>query len=77
MRVIGERQAFLWGYGRLFSYENDMTAKNLTVDGINAHLGQSVYGSNSGIPDNAAFWMEGVRPGKILWSRDSRKETLT
>jgi len=38
---------------------------NLVVGGVNKRPGEGVYGSTSTIPENAEFWMEGVRPGKI------------
>jgi hypothetical protein len=41
------------------------TANNLVTSGVNGKAGEGVYGSSSTIPDNAQFWMEGVRPGKI------------
>ena len=41
------------------------TANNLVTSGVNGRAGEGVYGSTSTIPDDAEFWMEGVRPGKI------------
>lgn len=38
---------------------------NLVIGGINAVPSESVYGSNSAIPANSKFYIEGVRPGKI------------
>jgi hypothetical protein len=41
------------------------TANNLVTSGVNGRAGEGVYGSTSTIPDDAVFYMEGVRPGKI------------
>lgn len=38
---------------------------NLVSAGVNMRSGEGVYGSTSTIPEDAEFWMEGVRPGKI------------
>ncbi len=40
-------------------------AVNLVTGGIFAAPGRSVYGSTSDILSTSAFWMEGVKPGKI------------
>ena len=42
-----------------------LTPNNLVTSGVNGKPGEGVYGSTSTIPDDAEFWMEGVRPGKI------------
>ena len=42
-----------------------LTPVNLVQGGINGQPGESVYGTNSHIPQDAAFYMEGVKPGKI------------
>jgi hypothetical protein len=41
-----------------------LDAVNLVTDGV-VGLAHGVFGSDSTIPENAVFWMEGVRPGKI------------
>jgi hypothetical protein len=42
-----------------------LAPNNLVTSGVNGKPGEGVYGSTSTIPDDAEFWMEGVRPGKI------------
>jgi len=57
-----------WGdtYYGINAYDfNTLAPNNLVTSGVNARPGEGVYGSTSTIPDNAEFWMEGVRPGKI------------
>lgn len=49
---------------------------NLVTRGINKKPSESVYGSASQIPDNAQFWMEGVRPGKITLEWRLKKGTI-
>jgi hypothetical protein len=44
---------------------NTLQGSNLVTGGINGVAEESVYGSSSGIPNGAIFYMEGVRPGKI------------
>jgi hypothetical protein len=60
-----------WGEGA-FQYRGipaydlaTLTPANLVTGGINGVPSESVYGANCIIPDNAKFYMEGVRPGKI------------
>ncbi len=42
-----------------------LEAANLVTGGINKAPEESVYGANSIIPENAVFYMEGIRAGKI------------
>jgi len=42
-----------------------LAPNNLVTSRVNGKPGEGVYGSTSTIPDDAEFWMEGVRPGKI------------
>lgn len=49
---------------------------NLVTGGINGVPSESVYGSNSIIPENAEFYMEGVRPGKITLEWRLQKGTI-
>ena len=44
---------------------NTLQGANLVTGGINGVAEESVYGSSSGIPNGAIFYMEGVRPGMI------------
>ena len=60
-----------WGEGNgdfygIIPYDlQTLAPNNLVTSGVNKRAGEGVYGSTSTIPDNAEFWMEGVRPGKI------------
>lgn len=61
-----------WGDPKLSNYYGiipydlqTLAPNNLVRSGVNGKPGEGVYGSSSTIPDNAEFWMEGVRPGKI------------
>lgn len=60
-----------WGegpsqYRGIPAYDLDtLQGANLVTGGINGVAEESVYGSSSGIPNGAIFYMEGVRPGKI------------
>ncbi|MDP0491611.1 MAG: hypothetical protein Q7Q71_11215, partial [Verrucomicrobiota bacterium JB023] len=60
-----------WGEGNgdfygIIPYDlQTLAPKNLVTSGVNKRAGEGVYGSTSTIPDDAEFWMEGVRPGKI------------
>ncbi len=53
-------------YYGIIPYDLETLApNNLVTSGVNGKPGEGVYGSTSTIPDDAEFWMEGVRPGKI------------
>ncbi len=57
-----------WGntYYGITPYDLETLApNNLVTSGVNKRPGEGVYGATSTIPDNADFYMEGVRPGKI------------
>ena len=60
-----------WGddndeYYAIIPYDLETLApNNLVNSGIKGRPNEGVYGSSSTIPENAGYWMEGVRPGKI------------
>ncbi len=72
-----------WGDTRFGSYYGitpynlgGFQPKDLVVSGVNKRSGEGVYGSTSTIPEEATFWMEGVRPGKITLQWRLTKESV-
>jgi hypothetical protein len=54
------------GYYGISPYDfRTLQPVNLVSGGVNGRPGEGIYGTSSTIPDNAEFYMEGVRPGKI------------
>jgi hypothetical protein len=54
------------GYYGISPYDfKTLQPVNLVSGGVNGRPGEGIYGTSSTIPDNAEFYMEGVRPGKI------------
>ena len=54
----------------------NLAPANLVTGGINGVPSESVYGSNSIIPENAEFYMEGIRSGKITLEWRLQKGTM-
>jgi hypothetical protein len=71
-----------WGttnsdYYGIEPYKLDSLApNNLVNSGVNAKSGEGVYGSTSTIPDDAEFYMEGVRAGKITLEWRYQKDSV-
>jgi hypothetical protein len=54
------------GYYGISPYDfKTLQPVNLVSGGVNGRPGEGIYGTSSTIPNNAEFYMEGVRPGKI------------
>ena len=54
------------GYYGISPYDfQTLQPVNLVSAGVNLRPNEGVYGTSSSIPDNAEFYMKGVRPGKI------------
>ncbi len=65
------------GYYGISPYDfQTLQPVNLVSAGVNLRPGEGVYGASSTIPDGAAFYMEGVRPGKITLEWRLQKGTI-